>query len=415
MELDEILRLAMKKGASDVHLKAGIVPVIRLHSRLRPLDKDLTPLSASHIEEMAYTIMSASQKKHFKEHNDLDMGYGIAGLGRFRINVLLQRGTVRMVIRNIPHEIPSLEDLQLPTSLASVAEFERGLVLVTGATGSGKSSTLAALINEINKTKNKHILMIEDPIEYLVRDRKSLITQRELGTDTLSYSGALRAALRQDPDVILIGEMRDKETIEIALLAAETGHLVFSTLHTIDSMETINRILAAFEPHQQPQIRLQLASVLRAIVSQRLARTIDKKAFVPAVEILIANQRIREMIADATKTGDIKRAIEESGTSYGMQTFDQSLIQLVRKKKVSYNEALKLSSSPEDFAIRFAGVSAPSEENWSSEEYKSQRWEAFSNLEVENVSVSDGDADSSHQGKASKPHKLSIRDKFKKS
>lgn len=385
LTLDEILKIAMEKGASDVHLKAGIVPVIRKHSRLRPLDKDLAPLTSYLVKEMAFKIMTQQQQEQFLRDNDIDMGYGIAGLGRFRINTLMQRGTIRMVIRNIPHEIPTFEQLHLPEILKSVADFERGMVLVTGATGSGKSSTLAAIIDEINKTKNRHILMIEDPIEYLVRDRKCLITQRELGTDTNSYSRALRAALRQDPDVILIGEMRDRETIEIALLAAETGHLVFSTLHTIDSVETINRILAAFEPHQQKQIRLQLSSVLKAIISQRLIRTADKKAFVPAVEIMVANTRIREMIVEPEKTTGIKQAIEESGTTYGMQTFDQSLIALVKSKQVTYEEALKMSSSPEDFAIRYAGVSGPTEDNWGNEQFDDKKWEAFQNLEVERV------------------------------
>jgi len=364
MTLEEILRAAMAKEASDVHLKVGIMPVIRRHGVLRPLSANAPTLSSEDIENMAYSLMDPKQKEYFDTYREVDLGFGISGLGRFRINAFRQRGSIRMVIRNVPHDVPTPEQLNLPASIKAIAQYERGLILVTGITGSGKSSTLAAMIDEINRTTNKHIVTIEDPIEFLIRDRKSILSQRELGVDTTTYARALRAALRQDPDVILIGEMRDRETIETALLAAETGHLVLSTVHTIDATETINRIVAAFEPEQQNQIRLQLASVLRAIISQRLGRKSDKSGFIPAVEIMINTQRTREMIASPERTKEIIQAIEEGQVSYGMQSFDQSLMELLVRGLIDEAEALSLSTSPEDFKIRLNGVTAMDGKKW---------------------------------------------------
>ncbi len=386
MKLDEILTLAIKKDASDVHLKAGLVPVIRKHGKLRPLQNGLPQLSNQDIEEMAYEMMDADQRKAYVLNKDIDLGYGVSGLGRFRINVFQQRGSTRMVIRNIPFQIPTTEDLNLPPIVKRIADLERGLILVTGVTGSGKSSTLASMIDHINSTKNKHILTIEDPIEFLIRDRKSIISQRELGVDTRSFAGALRAALRQDPDVILIGEMRDRETIEIAMVAAETGHLVLSTLHTFDAQESINRILTAFEPYQQEQIRLQLASVLKAVISQRLARRKDKQGFVPAVEVLLVNARAREMIEDPHKTKDLKSVIEESKDIMGMQSFDQSLFDLLAHELVEYDEALRLSSNPEDFQLKFSGVSS-GDQQWAENSKLRSRmkdeWDKVGGLEID--------------------------------
>ncbi|MGE0763567.1 MAG: type IV pilus twitching motility protein PilT [Bdellovibrionales bacterium] len=372
MTIEELLKLAMQKGASDLHLKAGIIPVIRRHGSLRPLAANMPALSGEEIEAMAASLMDDRQKALFAEFHEVDLSYGISGLGRFRANVFQQRGTIRMVVRNIPHTVPTLEDLGLPASLKKITEYERGLVLVTGATGSGKSSTLAALVDEINRTKNNHILTIEDPIEFLIRDRKSIITQREIGVDSTSYARALRAALRQDPDVILIGEMRDRETIEIALTAAETGHLVFSTLHTLDAVETVNRVVSAFEMHQQNQVRMQLASVLKAVVSQRLARRFDNQGFIPAVEIMINNPRVREIIERNETGATLHNVIEEGGIGWGMQTFDQSLMELVMSGKVLFEEALSLSTSPEDFRIRYSGVSQDGRE-WSDSSEHRQR------------------------------------------
>lgn len=386
MSLEELLKLALQKGASDLHLKAGIIPVIRRHGNLRPLAANLAALSGEEIEMIVSRLMDDRQRALFAEFHEVDLSFGISGLGRFRLNVFQQRGTIRVVIRNIPHTVPSLETLNLPASLAKTAEFERGLVLVTGATGSGKSSTLAALADEINRNKNMHILTIEDPIEYLIRDRKCIVTQREIGVDAVSYARALRAALRQDPDVILIGEMRDRETIEIALLAAETGHLVLSTLHTLDATETINRIVAAFEVHQQDQVRLQLASTLKTVISQRLARRKDGQGFVPAVEILINNPRVREMIEKRETGAGLKAAIEDGAVGWGMQSFDQSLMDLVTRELITLEEALSLSTAPEDFRIRYSGVVREGEK-WGEDTGHKRRlneaWQGLAEIEVE--------------------------------
>ena len=277
---------------------------------------------------MAFSMMTNRQKQKFKETAELDMAYGVAGLGRFRVNVFQQRGNVGMVLRVIPTKIRTIEELELPRVLQKICEEQRGMILVTGTTGSGKTTTLAAMIDRINSLRQEHIITIEDPIEYLHRDKKGFINQREVEVDTSNFSTALRAALRQDPDVILVGEMRDIETIQTALLAAETGHLVLSTLHTLDATETIQRIIAVFPPPEQKQIRLQLASTLRAVVSQRLVRRSDLLGRVPAVEVMIATGYIRDCIMNPDKTRMIRDAIAAGTSQYGMQTFDQSIYDL---------------------------------------------------------------------------------------
>ena len=390
--LDEMLKIAMQKGASDVHLKAGTIPIMRKHGHLRPLSSKFLPISGEALEKIAFSLMDEGQKEQFIRDKDLDIAYGISGLGRFRINVLKQRGSIRMVIRAIPDKVTSIQDLNLPPIVEKIANLERGLILLTGATGSGKTSTLAAVIDHINRTKSKHIIMIEDPTEFLIRDRRSIITQRELGMDTNSFSKSLRAALRQDPDVILIGEMRDRETIEIALLAAETGHLVLSSLHTLDAQETVNRILAAFEPHQQLQVRMQLANVLKAVVSQRLGRKKDKTGFIPVVEILLNNPRIQELIGDPARTKEIQNVIEESA-SWGMQTFDKHLLELVAKNIIDYEEALSLSSNPENFAIRYQGVGrGEATQAWENTDFRhrvQKNWQNLTELELEELTQFD--------------------------
>jgi len=363
-QLNDILKLAFMKGASDVHLKTGSVPMVRLHGDLVPLDAHAPRLNGETMVAIARSLMSDVQCRLFDEFKELDLGYGISGVGRFRVNVFMQRGSLRMVFRALKDKIPTLKDLGLPAVVEKIAEGERGLILVTGVTGSGKSTTMASMIDHINRKYRKHIITIEDPIEYLIRDRTSLITQRELGTDTPSFSRALRAALRQDPDVIMIGEMRDTETIHTALQAAETGHLVISTMHTADAQETINRILVHFEPHQQLQIRLQLASVIRAVIAQRLAQKSDRSGSVPAVEIMISNARIRDMIIQPEKTRDIPMAIEEGYVSYGMQSFDQSLMGLLKHRVIDVREAVQLSSRPEDFELRLKGVHSQEDQRW---------------------------------------------------
>jgi twitching motility protein PilT len=280
------------------------------------------------------------------------------------VNVFQQRGTVGGVFRVIPFKIQTIEQLMLPKSIEKLAGEQRGLILVTGTTGSGKSTTLAAMIDHINATETCHIMTIEDPIEFLVRDKRSIVNQREVGVDTMSFGQALKSALRQDPDVILVGEMRDLETIETALTAAETGHLVMSTLHTLDATETINRIISAFPPYQQKQVRLQLGSVLRAVISQRLVPRADGKGRVPAIEVLLATARVRELVEDKDRTKEIPDAIAQGHLSYGMQTFDQSLMGLLKSNLITYEEALRQATNPDDFALRLSGISGTSDSKW---------------------------------------------------
>ena len=363
MELNEILTIALRGGASDIHLKAGLPPMFRVDGQLVPL-KDGKRLPPEEVARMAFGIMNEFQKEKFKNSNEVDLAYGVPGLGRFRVNVFQQRGTIGAVLRVIPFKIMSIKELQLPPVLEKIALEERGLILVTGTTGSGKSTTLAAMIDHINSSETNHIITIEDPIEFLIRDKRSIINQREVGVDTMSFSQALKSALRQDPDVILVGEMRDVETIETAMHAAETGHLVMSTLHTLDATETINRIISTFPPHQQKQVRIQLGSVLRGVVSQRLVPRADGKGRVAAVEIMKATARIKEMIEDKDRTKEIADAIAQGHVSYGMQTFDQSLMSLVRANLVTYQEALRQASNPDDFALRFQGISSTSDAKW---------------------------------------------------
>jgi twitching motility protein PilT len=310
---------------------------------------------------MAFSIMSARQKQKFKDHFEIDMAYSVPGLGRFRCNVFQQRGTVGLVLRVIPIKILGIRDLNLPTVLEPIAQERRGLILVTGTTGSGKSTSLASMIDYVNSTRTEHIMTIEDPIEFLHRDKKSLVNQREVEVDTKSFAYALRSALRQDPDVVLVGEMRDYETIETALNAAETGHLVLSTLHTVDATETINRIISVFPPHQQKQVRLQLGAVLKAIISMRLVPRKDGNGRVPAVEVLRATAYIRDCVENKEKTKLIATAIAAGTSQYGMQTFDQSLYSLYRTDLISFEEALRQASNPDEFKLKVAGIQSASD------------------------------------------------------
>lgn len=357
MHVNDLLKIAVETGASDLHLKVGSCPMMRVRGALAPVS-DTKPLSHDDIITMSAAVMSSgSLREKFKNAQEVDLAYSVPGLGRFRCNVFQQRGTVGLVLRVIPMRIQAIDELDLPPVLKQIAEEERGLVLVTGTTGSGKSTTLAAMIDHINKTRTAHVMTIEDPIEFLHRDQLSIINQREVAVDTRSFAQALRSALRQDPDVILVGEMRDFETIETALLAAETGHLVFSTLHTLDATETINRIIAVFPPHQQKQVRLQLASVLKAVVSQRLMPTADGNGRVPAVEVMISTAFIRDCIVDKEKTHLIHGAIAAGTSQYGMQTFDQSIFALYEQHRISYEEALRWASNVDEFKLRVQGIS----------------------------------------------------------
>jgi twitching motility protein PilT len=357
VDINLILKKAVRINASDVHIKAGSYPIVRISGELSEMrdEKKLSPEDTDHI---AVCVLKESQREEFKKSNDIDIAYSVTGLGRFRCNGFVQRGTVGLVFRFIPPNILDIEQLSLPVVLKKISMEPRGLILVTGTTGSGKSTTLASMIDYINSNKSVNIMTIEDPIEFLHRDKKSIISQREVGNDTETFAKALRAALRQDPDVILVGEMRDFETVKTALDAAETGHLVASTLHTIDAVETINRVISVFPPYQHHQVRAQLSSVLRATISMRLVPKAEGKGMVPAVEVLIGTATIRSCIEDPDKTKLIRDHVAEGVSQYGMQTFDQSLFGLFQKGLITYEEAVNRATNPDDFALRVKGVTS---------------------------------------------------------
>jgi len=355
MTIDALLRSAWERKASDLHLKVGNLPYIRVDGVLQPLSQ-YPRISPEDMLDFAFSIMSTRQKQKFKENSELDMPYGVPGLSRFRVNIFQQRGNVGMVARVIPTKIQNFKELSLPAVMERICGETRGLVLVAGRTSCGKSTSLAAMVDYINSNRTDHIITIEDPIEFLHRDKKGFVNQREVEVDTPNFASALRAALRQDPDVILVGEMRDLETIQAALLAAETGHLVFSTLHTTDATETVQRIITVFQPSEQKQIRLQLASTLKAVICQRLVRKSDGLGRVPAVEVLITTEYIRDCIINPEKTRLIKDALASGVSQYGMQTFDQSLYDLHAQGLITLDEALTNSSNPNEFRLRVAGI-----------------------------------------------------------
>jgi twitching motility protein PilT len=355
MNINDLLKIAVERKASDLHLKVGSHPIIRIDGELIQLG-EIKRLMQEDTIAMAFSIMNARQKQRFKEELEIDIAYSVPGLGRFRCNIFQQRGTVGLVLRVIPARIKTIRELMLPGVLSDICEERRGLVLCTGTTGSGKSTTLAAMIDAINGSRTEHIVTIEDPIEFLHRDKRSIVNQREVDVDTRSFSYALRSALRQDPDVILVGEMRDYETIETALLAAETGHLVFSTLHTLDATETINRIISVFPPHHQKQIRIQLGQVLRAVISMRLLPRADGIGRVPAVEVMRVTPYIRDCIETKEKTKYIRDQIALGTSQYGMQTFDQSLFQLYKNGLITLEEAMRRASNPDEFRLKVEGV-----------------------------------------------------------
>jgi len=371
VELNEILTIAFKAKGSDIHIKTGLPPIVRIDGRLHPIP-NAQRLSPDYVSNTANAMMNDRQRRIFEENSEVDLAYAVPGLGRFRVSVYRQRGTVAMVFRSIAFVIPTLEGLNLPPVIQKLCKEERGLILVTGTTGSGKSSTLAAMIDAINQSRTCNIITIEDPVEFLHRDNKSIISQREVGSDTPTFSAALKGALRQDPDVILVGEMRDYETIETAMTAAETGHLVMSTLHTMDAAETINRIIGVFPPYHQRQVRIQLASIIRGVVSQRLVPRADGKGRVPAVEVMLASARVKECIDDKDKTKQLHDAISQGYVTYGMQTFDQSLMKLYSNNLITYEEAVRQSSNPDDFALKVSGISSTSDASWEGFEGKSE-------------------------------------------
>jgi twitching motility protein PilT len=360
MHINQLLQTAVASGASDLHLKVGSYPMMRVNGTLVVASEEKR-LDRTDTEAIAQGMLGPEHVRKFREQQDVDLAYSIDGLGRFRCNVFQQRGTVGLVLRVIPTRIKGIDELGLPPVLKKIASEERGLVLVTGTTGSGKSTTLAAMIDYINATRQAHVMTVEDPIEYLHRDNQSIVNQREISVDCQSFASALRAALRQDPDVILVGEMRDIETIETALHAAETGHLVLSTVHTLDATETINRIISVFPPHQQRQVRLQLAAVLRAAISQRLLPRADGLGRAAAVEVMTTTAFIRDCIVDKDKTAMIAGAIAAGTSQYGMQTFDQAIFGLYAQGIVTLEEALRWASNVDDFKLKVSGVSTTSD------------------------------------------------------
>ncbi|MGH7648562.1 MAG: type IV pilus twitching motility protein PilT [Gemmatimonadaceae bacterium] len=357
-----VLQRMIQQNGSDLHLKVGRPPVLRVNGDLSSLD--VPPLRPEELKSLAEQIMTPKQVKEFAELKEADFAIGVPGIGRFRVNVYQQRGTIAYALRSVPYQVRTIEELNLPQVISDISLRPRGLVLVTGITGSGKSTALAAMIQHINEKRHANVITVEDPIEFLHRDINSSINQREVGADTGSFAAALRRVLRQDPDVILIGEIRDIETLEVALKAADTGHLVFSTLHTTDATQTISRVLSFYAPHQQNEVRFMLASALSAVVSLRLVPRADKPGRVPACEILINTAAVRDQIRDMTKSLNIPDLIKEGTVQYGMQSFDQSLMQWYKRGAISYESAMFFATNPSEFALRVQGVEGSSDQSW---------------------------------------------------
>ena len=364
----QVLQQLVQLGGSDLHLKVGRPPTVRLNGDLRPLD--IPALKPEDLKTLAEQLMNPKQVKQFTEEKECDFAIGVPGIGRFRVNLYQQRGSLCYAMRAIPYQARTLEELQLPKVLEEVALKPRGLILVTGVTGSGKSTALAAMIQHINENHKSNIITIEDPIEFLHRDINCHINQREVGTDTTTFAQALRRVLRQDPDVILIGEIRDLDTLDAALKAADTGHLVFSTLHTMDASQTIQRVLSFYPPHQQAEVRFSLANALQAVISLRLVPRADKPGRVPATEVLINTAAVRDQIRDMEKSLNIPDLIKEGTVQYGMQSFDQSLMQWYSKGVISYESAVFFATSPAEFALRVQGVAGTSDQSWNQFEKK---------------------------------------------
>jgi twitching motility protein PilT len=353
VEITELLRHTVEVGASDLHLKAGNVPFVRVDGELSPTA--FGAMSAADTEAAAVALMPEHKRRAFEATSEADFGHTLTGVGRFRVNVFRQRSMVGLAIRRVRSEVPTIAELMLPPVLAELADSSRGLVLVTGPTGTGKTTTIASMIGHINRTRRAHIVTIEDPIEVVHHDDRAIIQQREVGLDTESYAAALRHIVRQDPDVIFVGEIRDPESALSAIQAAETGHLVISTMHTIDSTETINRLLDLFPAQQQREVRTSFAGALRGIVSQRLVTRSDGKGRVLAVEVLVSTGRVYDRIIDPEATIEIRDIIGEGGF-YGMQTFDQALVGLVEGGLVTEEDARFVSTSPHDFVLALRGT-----------------------------------------------------------
>ncbi|MCH7947007.1 MAG: PilT/PilU family type 4a pilus ATPase [candidate division Zixibacteria bacterium] len=364
MTLKQMLVEMLNRKASDLHIRVGIRPHLRVNGLLEQINTD--PISIEQMDKTVAQILNEKQQERFHRKHEIDLALSVAKLGRFRINLFRQRGTSGIAIRAVNTQVPTFEELHLPDIMKKLVKERRGLIVVTGTTGSGKSTTLASLIEEMNNNRSDNIITIEDPIEYIYRDKKCIIAQREVGGDTETFATALRHAFRQDPDTILIGEVRDLETISIALTAADTGHLVMTSLHTLNVVETITRIISFFPPHQHQQIRLLLAGTLKAIICQRLLRRADSPGRVPAVEVMVNSGAIRECIIDPDKTINIPDFIEQGGTQYGMQTFDQSIMKLHKDGLVTFEEAMANATNPDDFDLRLKGITGSSD-RWQDE------------------------------------------------
>jgi twitching motility protein PilT len=357
-----VLQHMIQSNASDLHLKVGRPPTLRIDGHM--MSMELPALKQEDLRSLAEQIMAPKNIKEFSEHKESDFALAVPGVGRFRVNAYQQRGTIAYALRTVPFQAKTIAELNLPEVCERISLMPRGLILVTGITGSGKSTALASMLHYINQNRHANIITIEDPIEFLHRDIKSSINQREVGTDTNSFAQALRRVLRQDPDILLVGEIRDLDTLDTALKAAETGHLVFSTLHTTDATQTINRVLSFYPPHQQTEVRYMLSTALRAIISLRLVRRADKKGRVPAAEILVNTEAVRDQIRDMSKALNIPALIKEGGVAYGMQSFDQSLMNWYHKGVISYDDALFAATNPAEFALRAQGINASSDTSW---------------------------------------------------
>jgi len=363
VDIDGILREGVRRQASDIHLKYGSHPIYRVNGTLVRWE-DVPPFDRDAMSVLTQALLSDFHCKRLADGLQVDAGYGHPEFGRFRVNVFYQRGELQAALRLIPPRVRQIRELNLPPVIERIALERRGLILVTGTTGSGKSTTLASMIDHVNRLQSRHVITVEDPIEYLHQDEVCVITQREIGVDCVTFAAGLRGALRQDPDVILVGEMRDLETIETAILAAETGHLVMSTLHTLDATETITRIISAFPEHARTQARLILANIIKGIISQRLVPRADGKGMAPAVEVMVSTGLIKECIMMPDRTHEIRDAIARGYTTYGMQTFDQSLMALWRENLITFEEALAQSTNPDDFALKARGISSTSDSRW---------------------------------------------------
>jgi len=362
MNIRTVLEKMIAAHASDLHLKAGTAPVVRVDGVLYTLEES-SP-SAPELRDVVDQLLNDEQRLYFSTHSEIDFAFGVSGLARFRANCFMQRGTPALALRHVPVEVPSIEDLTLPPIVRELAFSPRGLVLVTGRTGSGKSTTLAAMIDAVNRVTTRNIITIEDPIEFLHRDRLSFIHQREVGLDTRSFHDGLKYVLRQDPDIILVGEIRDLETMSTTLMAADTGHLVLSTLHTTDVVQTLQRIISFYPPHQHDELRLSMGSNLRAVISQRLIPRRDGAGRVPAIEVMTSTPTVREYIMNPEKTPLLRALIAEGMTQYGMQTFDQSIMGLLREDLISEEEALKNANNPNELALKLKGIDASSDRTW---------------------------------------------------